>query len=138
MKHSKEAEKLFASGCNCCQAVLAAYAEDLDRSHEDSVKLGMSFGHGMGNGTCGAVIGMLMVLGEKHGVENPDGMTKMRYNQMVKKSLEEFKNESSSLQCAELLKGMHNEQPKKNHKEYCSRYVRLAARIIEEADEEIE
>ncbi len=55
------------NGCNCCQAVLAAYAEELGISLEYAKKLGSAFGAGMGGmqGNCGALIGAEMVLGLK-------------------------------------------------------------------------
>ena len=55
------------SGLNCCQAVLAAYADELGLSEEMIMKLGAAFGAGMGgmDGTCGALCGAEMVLGLK-------------------------------------------------------------------------
>lgn len=48
---------------NCCQAVLAAFADKLGRSEEELLRLGSGFGAGMGTaeGTCGALVGAIMV-----------------------------------------------------------------------------
>ena len=48
---------------NCCQAVLVAFADQLGRSEEDLLRLGFGFGSGMGTmeGTCGALVGAIMV-----------------------------------------------------------------------------
>ena len=48
---------------NCCQAVLVAFATELGRSEEELLRLGSGFGSGMGNmeGTCGALVGAIMV-----------------------------------------------------------------------------
>ena len=44
---------------NCCQAVLVAFADEAGRSEEDLLRLGSGFGSGMG--TCGALVGAIMV-----------------------------------------------------------------------------
>ena len=43
------------NGMNCCQAVIAVYAEELGIDIETAKKLGAAFGMGMGNmsGNCG-------------------------------------------------------------------------------------
>ena len=55
---------------NCCQAVLAAFADKLGKSEDELMRMGSGFGSGMGTmeGTCGALVGAIMVsslLGEK-------------------------------------------------------------------------
>ena len=53
------------NGCNCCQAVIAAYAVELGIDVNTAKKLGAAFGLGMGNmkGDCGALCGAQLVLG---------------------------------------------------------------------------
>ncbi|HCA04466.1 MAG TPA: hypothetical protein DEO32_01065 [Ruminococcaceae bacterium] len=53
------------NGMNCCQAVIAAYADELGLDMETVKKLGSAFGMGMGNmsGNCGALVGAQIVLG---------------------------------------------------------------------------
>lgn len=50
--------------CNCCQAVLLAYADVLGKSEAELSALGKCFGSGMGGmqGTCGALVGAEMVM----------------------------------------------------------------------------
>ena len=53
------------AGYNCCQAVLCAFADKTPYTEEQLCSLGAAFGVGMGGmeGTCGALIGALMLLG---------------------------------------------------------------------------
>ena len=48
---------------NCCQAVLVAFADKLGKSEDDLLRLGSGFGSGMATmeGTCGALVGAIMV-----------------------------------------------------------------------------
>ena len=48
---------------NCCQVVLVAFADQLGRSEDELLRLGSGFGPGMGTmeGTCGALVGAVMV-----------------------------------------------------------------------------
>lgn len=55
------------NGNNCCQAVLLAFANELNLSEELLRQMGAGFGAGMGcmEGTCGALCGAEMLLGLK-------------------------------------------------------------------------
>ena len=57
------------TGCNCCQAVLLAYADEAGLTEEQLMQLGRAFAVGMGGmeATCGALIGAGMLLGLKGG-----------------------------------------------------------------------
>ena len=57
------------TGCNCCQAVLLAYADKVGLTEEQLMQLGRAFAVGMGGmeATCGALIGAGMILGLKGG-----------------------------------------------------------------------
>ena len=61
------------TGCNCCQAVLLAFADELPLSREDLLRLGAAFGGGMGcmEATCGALCGAAMVLGLRNYAGRP-------------------------------------------------------------------
>lgn len=50
------------NGCNCCQAVLMAYADVLNLDENTLMTLGSGFGAGMGTmqGSCGALIGAVL------------------------------------------------------------------------------
>ncbi len=59
------AVRMDAGGCNCCQSVLMAFADETDLTEEQLRKLGAAFGVGMGcrDATCGALVGAGMALG---------------------------------------------------------------------------
>ena len=65
MDRKEKAVELFRGECNCCQAVLCAFADEVGQ--EDMKKLGSAFGLGMGDmeGTCGALVAAQMLLGLK-------------------------------------------------------------------------
>ena len=65
MDRVEKAIVLKHNGHNCCQAVVAAYADDLKITPEMAKKLGAAFGLGMGcmEGNCGALCGAQIVLG---------------------------------------------------------------------------
>ena len=54
---------------NCCQAVVRAFADTLDMSEDKLMELAAGFGAGMGTmeGTCGALVGAIMVAGLRTG-----------------------------------------------------------------------
>ena len=53
------------AGCNCAQAVVLSYADKLLLEEETLKKLAAGYGGGMGcmEGTCGALVGAVMVAG---------------------------------------------------------------------------
>ncbi len=59
MEHAAELKRKM----NCCQAVAVAFADTVDISEEDLMRLGSGFGSGMGtmDGTCGALVGAIMI-----------------------------------------------------------------------------
>ena len=67
-ERAQKAAELKATGkCNCTQAVLAVYKDELPLEEEEYLKLASGFAAGMGcmESTCGALIGAVMVLGIK-------------------------------------------------------------------------
>ncbi len=63
-ERAARAVKLKA-GCNCAQAVVLSYADKLPLEEETLRKLAAGYGGGMGcmEGTCGALVGAVMVAG---------------------------------------------------------------------------
>lgn len=60
-----QVRQLHRSGCNCCQAVVMAYADKLHIAAEHAMNVAAPFGRGLA-GTrevCGCVSGMAMVCG---------------------------------------------------------------------------
>lgn len=82
---------------NCCQAVLLAYADKLDLSHDALVALGAAFGSGMGGmqGTCGALCGAEMVLG----MLDYRGVSMNKYSREL---FHDFESQCGSTVCAEI------------------------------------
>ena len=67
MKKGELAVQLKHNGCNCCQAVLCAFADESGMTESQLRQLGAGFGAGMGcmEATCGALVGAQMLLGLK-------------------------------------------------------------------------
>ena len=67
MNKKELAVQLKHSGCNCCQAVLCAFAEECGIDESQLRQIGAGFGVGMGcmEATCGALIGAQILLGLK-------------------------------------------------------------------------
>ncbi|MCI9352283.1 MAG: C_GCAxxG_C_C family protein [Lawsonibacter sp.] len=109
MTHLEKARELRARTdvhFNCCQSVLAAFAEDMGLTEEQAFNLGANFGSGMRCGSaCGALTGGLMVLGMTHyPPEEADSFRK------------QFLEEHGEIDCAALLKKAHEAGiPRKEH-----------------------
>ena len=67
MERKEYAVQLKHTSCNCCQAVLCAFAEEVGMTEDELKKIGAAFGVGMGclEATCGALIGAQMLMGMK-------------------------------------------------------------------------
>lgn len=59
----QKAVELFKSGYNCSQSVVAAFADMYGFTQEQALRMGASFGGGIGRmrETCGAACGMFLV-----------------------------------------------------------------------------
>lgn len=147
MNHQERAEALFLEGYNCAQAVFAAYSEELGMDFETALKLSSSFGGGMGRlrEVCGAVSGMLMVVGLKYGYSDPkDKKAKADHYALVQKLAKKFEEQNGSILCRELLGLGHQKDgplPEARTEAYyqtrpCAELVRSAAKLIEEYREE--
>ena len=90
---SEKARALHKQGCNCCQAVVMAYADKLPIKPEDAMNVAAPFGRGLA-GTrevCGCVSGMAMVC----------GLT--GHNADVRPLIEKFRTEEGDIVCGRLL-----------------------------------
>ena len=67
MEKKELAVQLKHDGCNCCQAVLCAFADECGLPENCLRQLGAGFGAGMGGmeATCGALVGAQILLGLK-------------------------------------------------------------------------
>ena len=69
MNRAEKAAALFADGCNCSQAVFAAFADEfgLDEALAKRLACGLGGGVGRMREVCGAVSAAAMVLGMRSG-----------------------------------------------------------------------
>ena len=97
------AKENFLKGYNCCQAVVLAFKDEIGLPEETLKKLAIGFGGGLARQrlTCGAVSGMTIVLGAL----KSDGVDKGSIYTLIKAACEEFKAETGSIICGELLSG---------------------------------
>lgn len=142
MDHSYKAAELFLGGSNCAQAVVLAFGDVTGMDEKTAARMSSSFGGGMGRmrEVCGAVSGMLMVLGLLYGYEEPgekDCRKKAHY-QDVQALAGKFREEVGSIICREILKNPPSDpNPTPRTAEFykqrpCARMVMTAARILDE------
>ncbi|WP_428047064.1 C-GCAxxG-C-C family protein [Candidatus Proelusimicrobium excrementi] len=140
---AKRAKELFLEGYGCAQSVLLAFREELNIDKDTAVLIASSFGGGMGRlrEVCGCVSGMFMVAGLKKGPLNPkDFKAKEGHYRLIQSLAEDFKKETGSIICRELLGLPANSKsapaPQPRTQEYykkrpCPDMVALAADILE-------
>lgn len=101
----EQVKDLFMRGQDCGQVVLSHYADRLGISGDEANLIAATFGGGIGaGGTCGAVMGSMVVLGYLYGHKGPDDM-EQRGLMMSKRAefLEKWHARRSSTACSELL-----------------------------------
>ena len=140
---SKYAKELFLDGYGCAQAVLLAFQEELNISEETAKLIASSFGGGMGRmrEVCGCASGMFMVAGLKRGpADHKDLKAKEEHYRLIQLLAEDFKKETGSLICRELLglspKTVSEPAPQPRTAQYykkrpCADMVALAAGILQ-------
>ena len=135
MDRAEKAEALFLSGCNCAQAVFAAFADEfgMDETLAKRVSCGLGGGVGRMREVCGTVTGAAMVLGMRHG---PD---KTAAYPSVQDFCAKFKAECGSIVCRDLLANTgattggapEARTPEYYRKRPCVELVKLAATLLE-------
>lgn len=133
-ERADRAEELFKAGCNCSQAVFAAFADELGLDETLSKRLACGLGGGVGRmrEVCGAVTAAAMVIGMRRG---PD---KTAAYPAVQEFCARFREETGSIVCRELLGGTGataGGAPEERTANYyaqrpCVELVRLAARLL--------
>ena len=105
MSKIEDAISIFNNNFNCAQAVLSAFAEDLNIEKDLSLKISSGFGGGMGNGeVCGAVVGAIIALGLKYGhFKENDLTTKKVSGKKTIDFIDRFKKENNFVTCNQLL-----------------------------------
>lgn len=142
MDHSMIAGELFLGGCNCAQAVFLAFSDVTGMDRKLAARLSSPFGGGMGRmrEVCGAVSGMLMVLGVCYGYDETveDDAQKKQLYQDVQALAGAFREECGSIICREILKNPPSDpNPTPRTAEFyvkrpCARMVMTAARLLDE------
>lgn len=101
------------NGYNCAQALVCAYAEDYGLTEETAYQLAEGFGSGMGGlrRTCGAVTGMISVIG----LMNSNGKlgnkeTRHETYELVLAAVNAFETKNQSSECS-LLMGIESGVP---------------------------
>jgi len=136
MTPEERSAELFASGCNCSQAVFAAFASELGLDETLSKRLACGLGGGVGRmrEVCGAVSAAAMVIGMRLG---PD---KTAAYPAVQEFCARFRAEFGSIICRELLEGTgatvggapEARTPQYYAKRPCIEFVKFAARVLSE------
>jgi C_GCAxxG_C_C family probable redox protein len=134
--NEEKSEQLFKSGCNCAQAVFAAFADEFSIPEKMALKVSCGLGGGVGRmrEVCGAVSGAALVIGMRYGSDKDIVYPK------VQEFCEKFKSETGSIVCRELLNGVSlttGAKSEERTEEYykkrpCVELVKLAARILKD------
>ena len=134
----------FMAGYGCCQSVVAAFSDLYGLDETLAKKVGAGFGGGVGRMRmmCGAVSGIVMLVGLDCGqTEGSDREGKSACYKVVQELLEQSKQENGSIICAEILGIQGHEKAHSNYvasprtAEYyksrpCAAKVESAARIF--------
>ena len=141
MDHSILAGDLFLGGYNCSQSVVVAFCDVTGLDRDFAARMASSFGGGMGRQreVCGAVSGILMVLGLLYGYDTPgDDVSKKKQYQDIQALCGRFREEVGSIVCREILGNPPTDPtPSPRTAEYykkrpCARMVMTAARLMDE------
>lgn len=141
MTRTEHARHLFSNGYSCSQAVLLAFADDLNLDEETAAKIASGFSGGMRCGeTCGAFTGALMVLGMLYGHNNPSQRKqKDRAYEIVQIFTKKFIEKHGSRFCKELIRfdisredGYKSAKSSGAFRDVCPDLVASAVDLIEE------
>ncbi len=140
MSYADSARDLFMEGCNCSQAVFAAFSPLLGLEKAQALRLAMGLGGGVGRlrEVCGAVSGAAMVLGALYGGD--DARDKTAAYAKVRQFADSFKEQHGAIVCRELLQKKKDEQESAKASDRdaqfyatrpCAKLVFDAAQIVE-------
>ena len=138
----KEMLQGFDDGINCAMCVFGTMAPGLGFNRDEARRIAALIGGGMGRSeTCGCVTGAYMALGCKYANDQAGDTDKLAY---AKQKREEFNKlfieKFHSLNCCEILGGLHNCRPeelavikeKNLYETICTRAVNYSCTITEE------
>lgn len=133
----------FKSGYNCAQSVVLAFKDEIGLDEKLIASMAAGFGGGFGRmrEVCGAVLGMVMVLGALQGdYDKLDNIKKGEFYKKVQTFINKFKEENGSYVCRELLNLPNvsdsptpEERTEKYYKKRpCGELVAVACQILED------
>ena len=136
----EKAVGLFEQDYACSQALLLAYAPHPGIDRSAAFRIAATFAAGMGRpgGTCGAVVGALMVLGLKTGPESTDDEEiKEQLYRRTREFISHFQKRHGTIICRKLLghdistpEGLEKARAEEVFGERCPGFVRGAAEIV--------
>ena len=147
MTRSERAIALFLDGCNCAQAVFAAFADLFGMDEKLALRISSSFGGGIGRQreVCGAVSGMCMAAGALYGYDDvKDAEKKAAHYAFIQELCGKFREAYGSIICRELLDGVETTPgsvPEQRTDQYyqkrpCGELCEIAANILSQYIEE--
>ena len=142
MTRRERAINYFKEGYNCTQAVVLAFKDILTIDANELCKIASPFGGGISRmrETCGAVSGMVLVLGNLIGYSTPEmGEKKHELYKKTQELLKIFENKYGSLTCRVLLNlTTKHDDPKPSVRDHsffekrpCPELIGGAAEILE-------
>ena len=142
MSRTDEALALFREGFSCSQAVFVVFAGQGGLDRETALRLSQPFGGGIAGGGdwCGALTGVFLAAGLKHGRVRPeDAAAKERPYALVRELTSRFAAAHGGVKCRDLLgcdigtpAGQKEADDKDLHRTVCEKLVRDAAALLEE------
>lgn len=143
MTRKELAINYFKEGYNCSQAVVLAFKDLLTIDADELCKIASPFGGGLSRmrETCGAVSGMVLVLGNLIGYSTPEMREKKHeLYKNTQEILKIFENRYGSLTCRVLLNlNVKHDDPKPSPRDHsffdkrpCPELIGGAAEILEE------
>ncbi len=138
--HGERAIEYFCQGYNCSQSTVAAFAEQAGLDSALLLKMAAGFGGGVGGSRemCGAVSGMVLILGLLTPAYDPqDNAAKTALYRNIREAIAEFTGAFGTTNCKELLLKagcLPKPDPSVRNAEYyakrpCAHFVELAAEI---------
>lgn len=142
-KTAKAAVKDFTGGYACSQAVLAAFADRYGLSRDHALRLAAAFegGTAMQADTCGALVGVYLVLGlEYGGIDPKDVDAKHKTAEKVREAARRFAERNQGYtDCRDLIDcdiscpdGLDTALKERLFRRRCPRFVRDAVQVAEE------
>lgn len=149
MKRSEKAMMLFNEGYACSQAIVMAFQDVVGINSDTLMKISLPLGGGISRlrRTCGAVLGMSLIVGLLFGSKTVDHENKLKVYEINQKLIEKFEEKRGTSNCLKLLEkaGLEVEvkgEAEKRTSEYyskrpCGYIVYDAALVLEEYLEEV-